>query len=270
MDNPFAPDLTRRCFINAPWYDLKETYLDLFLEHGLQPEIGLEGTCLYEEDRAEFARIAALLKKHKLACTLHAPFFDLAPGALDPYILEKTRDKLELAFQLISLFSPKVIVCHLQFEDNKHGYKYPEWLSAASTTWATLVDIAARHNTMVVLENTYETSPTMHLDVLRGLNSTHAGFCLDVGHLLAFSKTSWQTWLPTLLPWLAHLHLHDNTGVRDEHLAPGRGNFNFPELFCYLKQQHCSPSVTFEPHSVDDLHLTFEYLHKTHLLDYLQ
>ena len=95
--------ITSRCFVNAPWYELKDRYLDLFVEHKIQPEIGLEGLCLYEESTENFKEIAETLIRNNLSCTLHAPFFDLAPGALDPEILKASRNKLRKAFQLIPI-----------------------------------------------------------------------------------------------------------------------------------------------------------------------
>ena len=107
MPKPKYKHITSRCFINAPWYELKDRYLDLFLLHGIQPEIGLEGLCLYEESEDEFRRIANILTSNQLSCTLHAPFFDLAPGALDPEILQTSRNKLRKAAELIKIFQPK-------------------------------------------------------------------------------------------------------------------------------------------------------------------
>ncbi len=258
--------IKKQCFINAPWQKLKDTYLDLFLQHGLQPEIGLEGNCLYDEKNTEFQRVATLLRKSDLNCTLHAPFFDLAPGAFDPYILEQTRIKLNRAFSLLKIFKPRSIVCHLMFEENKHGYVYKKWLEVNVQTWAPLLALAERENVPVMFENTYEKSPTVHLELLKRLNSPYAQFCLDVGHLMAFSKTNFQDWLPDLTPWLGQLHLHDNHGEKDDHLAPGRGGFDFVELFKYLRKNLLSPIVTFEPHSEDDLWATFDYLLTTRLL----
>ena len=102
--------------------------------------------------------------------------------------------------------------------------------------------------------------------MLKRLNTPFAGFCLDVGHLLAFAKSSWQQWLPAMLPWLGQLHLHDNAGGWDEHLAPGRGNFDFTGLVAFLKNSDLHPIVTFEPHSEADLWQTFAYLETTQLL----
>jgi len=257
--------LTRRCFVNAPWQALKNGYLDLFLTHGIQPEIGLEGTCLYDEDPAEFRRVAALLRRHDLACTLHAPFFDLAPGALDPHILAASRDKLRRAFELLEVFRPRSIVCHLQFEENKQGYKMAAWKASALATWQQLLQTAASFNVPIMLENTYEKSAAAHTTILTGLNSPYAGFCLDVGHLLSFARSPWQDWLPTLSPWLGQLHLHDNDGNSDQHLAPGQGTFDFPGLFQFLRHHNLHPLITLEPHSQEDLWQAFAYLEETGL-----
>ncbi len=262
---PFSP-LMQRCFVNAPWYDLKNDLLDLFLEYGLQPEIGLEGTCLYDEDILEFKKVHEVLRRNNLGCTLHAPFFDLAPGSLDPHILEKSREKLERAIELIAVFQPRSIVCHLQYEENKHGYVFERWRANAVTTWRDLSALAAQYGAPIMLENTYETSPKAHIAVLQELDSAAVGFCLDVGHLGAFAKTSWQEWLPTMLPWLGQLHLHDNSGDKDQHLAPGLGTFDFPGLFDFLRAHDCHPLITLEPHSREDLWQALEYLEATGLL----
>lgn len=263
---PHSP-VIRRCFVNAPWYDLKNNLLDLFLEYGLQPEIGLEGSCLYDEDPGEFLRVHKILAENGLQCTLHAPFFDLAPGSLDPFILERSREKLHRAIELIAVFQPKSIVCHLQYEENKHGYVFDRWLENSLVTWRQIAGLAAGYGISIMLENTYETTPRTHVAVLTGLQPQRAGFCLDVGHLGAFAKTSWRDWLPTMLPWLGQLHIHDNCGDRDSHLAPGQGNFDFPGLFHYLKENACHPLITIEPHSREDLWQALTYLEDTGILE---
>jgi sugar phosphate isomerase/epimerase len=259
--------ITNRCFVNAPWYEFKEHYLDLFLKHKIQPEIGLEGLCLYDESEEKFKKIARILKDRKLSCTLHAPFFDLAPGALDPEILEASRCKLRKAFHLIEIFQPKSIVCHLNFEANKQGYKWDDWKDSALATWQELTQIAAKQNCTVMLENTYEDNPKAHEAIFSALNSDNAKFCLDVGHLMSFAKTPWQDWLPKLSPWLGQLHLHDNNGEGDQHLGLGLGLFDFKGLFQFLAANNLHPLVTLEPHSEEDLWQALEYLEETKLLD---
>lgn len=269
MRKPIYQHITSRCFINAPWYEFKNRYLDLFILHGIQPEIGLEGHCLYEESLEEFQRVADILQTNNLSCTLHAPFFDMSPGALDPKVLEVTRNKLRKAANLIKIFKPKSMVCHLNYEENKQGYKKKEWITTASETWRELTELATQGDCLLMLENTYEDTPEAHETIFFLLDDPNARFCLDVGHLMSFAKSPWQEWLPRLSPWLGQIHLHDNNAQQDQHLAPGRGRFDFDQLFRFLKSNNLNPLITLEPHTEADLWHSLEYLDTTHLLDNL-
>ncbi len=251
--------LKSKLFVHAPFKKLRDNLAD-YIAQGIQPEIGLEGTVLYEESHESFAAVGKALQEVGLSCTLHAPFFELYPGSLDPKIRQVSRDKLNLAFDLILLLQPKSVVCHLGFEDNKHSYKEEAWFSHSFDAWQHLATRAGQGNTTLMLENTYETGPTQLKKMLSALDSPHARFCFDVGHVLAFAKNSWQDWLPELTPWLGQLHLHDNMGERDLHLAVGEGVFNFTELFDYLQQEHLSPLLTMEPHHEGGMEESFTAL----------
>ena len=258
--------ITGRCFIHIPFAMLIER-LDWVIENRIQPEIGLEGDTLYHFPDKEFAKAAEQLHNAGLSCTLHAPFFDLAPGGLDPYILEATRKKLRLAFALLPVFKPASIVCHLGYEDDKHGYKKAEWQKRALETWQELLLLAEQAGVMMALENTYEKSPTVHVEILTALDSPQARFCFDTGHSLSFAKSSWQNWLLPLAPWLGQLHLHDNRGDRDAHLPIGEGVFEWPGFFDFLQEKKLSPLITLEPHSEEHLWKTLENLERLKYLD---
>lgn len=252
--------LTSRLFINAPFDRLQKDLLRVFLDNRFQPEIGLEGNCLYDCSINDFKKIAHAFKAEGLACTIHAPFCDLAPGATDAGILAATRTKLTKAFELLDIFEPAAIVCHLGYEENKHSFRQQEWLDNSLDTWRKLLTIAEAHQVPLALENTYETSPDQHLQILTDLDSPYARFCLDVGHVMAFAKNTWQDWLTPLLPWLSHLHLHDNNGDGDDHLAIGTGQFDFPGLFSHLRQQQQRPTITLEPHQEEGLWVSLQAL----------
>jgi len=254
------------CFINAPIRQLEGDLLPFFLRHRFQPEIGLEGDALYTKSAKEFRQIAKSLQAEGLSCTLHAPFFDLVPGALDAKILAVTREKLKCTFDLIDIFKPQAIICHLNFESNKHGYKVDDWFANALETFRQLLTMAAANQTTMALENTYETEPSQHLRMMKALNSPYAKICLDTGHLLAFAKCPWQDWLPAL-PWVGHLHLHDNHGATDTHQAIGYGNFDFSGFFAALAQHKIQPRLTLEPHSKEDLWASLDALAQLGVVD---
>lgn len=250
--NKYA-SITRNCFINAPFEQLEQGLLDTFLRYELQPEIGLEGECLWASNDDKFIEIATKLKEKNLPCTLHAPFFDLMPGANDSRILDVSRQKLRRAFSLIEIFNPRSIVCHLGYDEEKHSYKWYDWFGTSVETWSELLDIASTTDTPVMFENTYEKLPDIHLQLFNELPGSNFGFCLDVGHLMAYAGSTWQVWLDVLQPWLGHVHLHDNAGKRDEHIAIGQGRFDFVELFDHFRANDLTPLVTLEPHSEEDL-----------------
>jgi len=264
---PRFSDLTSRLFINAPFDRLQGDLFRVFIDNRLQPEIGLEGSCLYEKQLGDFKEIAKAFKAEGLACTMHAPFCDLAPGGADPAVLAATRVKLRKAFELIEIFEPVSIVCHLAYEENKHGFKQDEWLANSIETWQEMLAIAESQQVSVAFENTYETGPELHGKFLSALNSRYGGFCLDVGHVMAFAGNSWQDWLPALLPWLIQLHLHDNSGDRDNHLAIGEGSFDFAGLFDFLRQQKQRPIITLEPHREEGLRDSLKALEAFELPD---
>ena len=111
-----------------------------------------------------------------------------------------------------------------------------------------LVDYASSLNIPIMLENVYELDTDIHKEIFRGIRSPLLGFCLDFGHQNVFSKTSLDKWLKDLGDRLGQLHLHDNMGVRDDHLAIGEGILDFDSLFSWLYVQGKIPILTLEPH----------------------
>jgi sugar phosphate isomerase/epimerase len=251
IPHPYA-HITNRCFVSIPFRRL-QTDLQLVIDNRIQPEIGLDNDVLYTCSRQEFVEVAHALEEAQLSCTIHAPFSDLAPGATDRYVLQATRDKLQRAFALIPVFQPLSIVCHLNYEPYKHQDRVDDWFKLSLETWQGLLEVNAAHGTPLMFENTYETDPTIHKRMLTSLASDQARFCLDTGHVMAFAQTIWQDWLPALKPWLGQLHLHDNNGRFDEHLAIGNGIFDFTGFFAYLKTNRLNPIVTLEPHAENAL-----------------
>ena len=67
-------------------------------------------------------------------------------------------------------------------------------------------------------------------------------------------KTSLEKWLEMLGPYLDQLHLHDNHGTADDHLALGHGTIDFETLFAVIKKDHLTPPIiTLEPHEEKEL-----------------
>ena len=256
-----------QCFVNIPFAEF-DKYEHLVSQYSINPEIGLDGDALYTFSRQEFLDRSTFLKDKGLSCTLHAPFHDMLPGARDQYVLQAVRDKLRRCFDLIEIFKPRSVVCHLGYVDCVHSYDPDQWLATSLETWREMLGVAAQYSTPIMFENTYEKDPRIHKIILEALDSPLALFCLDAGHLLAFAHAPLHEWLATLGQWLGQLHLHDNHGSRDDHLPVGKGDFNFPVLFSYLKSRKIRPIVTLEPRSESDLWDSLNALDRHSIFDH--
>ena len=49
------------------------------------------------------------------------------------------------------------------------------------------------------------------------------------------------------------LHLHDNRGEKDSHLAIGKGSADFAGLFQLVGENGLRPTITLEPHEEETL-----------------
>ena len=260
-------NIIAQCFVNIPFKEF-DKYQALISQYQINPEIGLDDDALYIFTKQDFQDKASFLKDHGLSCTLHGPFHDMLPGARDKNILQAVRNKLRLCFDLIEIFKPRSVVCHLGYLDLVHSYHLDEWFETSLDTWRELLTVAEAFSTPIMFENTYETSPRIHKTILESLDSPAARFCLDVGHLQAFAHTPWDDWLTSLGQWLGQLHLHDNHGFQDEHLPVGKGDFDFQGLFSYLKSNNFKPIITLEPRSESDLWESLNALDRFALFDH--
>ena len=241
-------NIKRKIQVCTPFRLLKEKYLPLVLANRINPEIGIDGEIIDTHSRKDFVEITSVLKQEGLVITLHGPFYDLVPGGMDKKILKATRDRLRQVFDLIPIFEPLSIVCHTGYDRKRYHEVEDEWLETALETWTPLVNCLKGTDTTLMLENVYERTPNMIGRLIKGLDSEKVGFCFDAGHMNVFSETNMKDWLAALGPFVKEVHLHDNDGTWDDHLAIGAGEIDFEYLFQYVEDNHLRPIMTLEAH----------------------
>ena len=254
--------LLERVQVNVPLPFLLQGYLERFLKRGLNPEIGLDAGSLGTYPPGTFRRVARIFAGAGRRCTVHGPFQDLSPGALDDLILTATRRRLRQAWRWLPVFKPAAVICHLGYEDRHFRWDQENWLNRAAATYRELGTQAAGHGVRVMLENVYEQDPGLIREAIRRIGLTNVRVCLDVGHLNAFGGGDFQGWLAILWPIIGHLHLHDNLGTMDDHQALGTGNIPLQFVLTFLAERGVKPLVTLEPHQEGSLTPSLEYLAK--------
>jgi sugar phosphate isomerase/epimerase len=234
-------------------YDILIQRQDEIIGMGVNPEISVDAATLdaYQEEDVRCLRDA--LKKAGLSSTMHAPFMDLAPGGVDNKIRRVTEERFDQVLHLAAMIRPKVVVFHPEYDAWRHEEIFDLWCRGSVEMWTPIVKTAEKIGVTVALENVFEQGPEIIQKLLEKINSAYCGFCFDTGHSLAFSKQGWKRWMQILGNYVIEVHLHDNTGTSDEHLAPGDGRFDFTGFFHLLKERQISPLYTLEVHQEKDL-----------------
>lgn len=239
--------MSDRLHVHVPCNLLAE-HLDFLLERHLQPEIALKADDL-EKPSDILEACCRRLDDAGLGITMHGPFMDLNPGALEPLVKEATLRRFRQTLVLAKSCNARLTVFHPGFDRWHYGGRSEPWLEASLDFWPVIIEQAADQNCHLALENIFDVSPQPLADLLRELNSPWVGHCFDIGHWNLFAEVSLEEWFSALGDRLVHLHLHDNDGTSDAHLPIGEGNINFSSLFELLGPMQKSLFATLEVHS---------------------
>lgn len=241
--------ILRNVQIHVPFTYLLEHHESLILEKKINPEICFNAHILDNCNRNEVEFIGNLVRKFELSVTIHAPYMDLRPGALDTKIRQISMERITQVIKFIPLFNPRTIVCHPSFDPRYYVSTEDLWVENSLSTWSYLTSLLNGTETIICLENVYEPHPRPLRRVLEACSSPRLRFCFDTGHFNCFSKEPLELWMEELAPYIAEIHLHDNSGESDQHLPIGEGTFPFEYMFTLLKEKNVRPILTVEAHS---------------------
>jgi len=99
----------------------------------------------------------------------------------------------------------------------------------------------------------FEESPIYLKTLVDSIDSPNFKVCFDVVHWYVFSKQPIEEWFKVIGEHVVELHLHDNTGEGDDHMAIGDGKIDFPLLFNIIDRYKRNLVYTIEAHSEDVL-----------------
>jgi sugar phosphate isomerase/epimerase len=193
-------------------------------------------------DRAQLREIAAWFRDTGTAATLHQPIFTReqsenwsrhVTATLSLIAPEKTHridamDEVKRALESAEQIPVTAITLHL-------GLKDDPWNTRALENSLTAIEhikaFAQPLGVKVLLENLQNevTTPEHLLEILHIGHFNNVGITLDVGHA-HISDTGLDHAFELLRPRIAELHLHDNHGLKDEHLWPNSGTIDWTNL----------------------------------------
>ncbi len=230
--------------------------IERFTEAGLGVELQLTAQVLDSLTLKEFGKLKKLAGE--LPVTVHAPFIDLNPGALDPYILKATRDRFFEAVTAAKVLSAEVIVFHTGYHPQRADPFYRSWFERALETFR---EVSSIWNGKIALENVFDKNPKNLKKFVKNLPE-NVGVCLDVGHMNLFSEVPVSLWFEMLGNRIYEFHLHDNLGIQDSHLPMGLGTVNYPEVFAQMEKLKQEYILNLENKSYDDVIKSLDYLRR--------
>jgi len=178
-------------------------------------------------------------------CTLHAPFSELFPCAIDPKARELANLRYKQAIKLAGNYGASKVIVHGGYTPKIY---YPIWYIRRSIDfWKSFMEQVGE-NYNVVLENVFEETPDMLLDIVARVNDPRFRICLDVGHINVYSRVPVLDWLEQCAEYVSHFHIHNNDGSLDSHNPPREGSIPIKELL--------QRAYTLCPHATYTLELT--------------
>jgi sugar phosphate isomerase/epimerase len=194
-------------------------------------------------DPLEDAKVDALgraLRTASLqAISIHAPF----GGLLDlsdpnPRHRHAAVGAILTAASAIKRLGGRLVIVHPS-DMERHGRDAAARLADCAESLRLLAVNGAREGMTIVLE-----SPLPHLigghpdEFAWVLAHSHGDIrvCLDTGHTALGGH--WRDFVRIAGPRLVHVHASDNHGQRDDHLPPGDGRIDWPDVAASLRDVH--------------------------------
>ncbi|HAR45354.1 MAG: hypothetical protein A2X56_14645 [Nitrospirae bacterium GWC2_57_13] len=243
--------MTETLHVHIPYAKLRD-YFELIRKRKYDLEIYLSAAVLDQLEREDLEKLRERLDWNP-KLTLHAPFVDLNPGAIDPMVKSVTQLRFRQLLDAAAILRPRAAVFHPGYDKWRYSGRKDLWLENCLETWRTVADAAARIGMRVAVENVFDEDPDALALLFKKIDGPDFGFCFDTGHFNLFSKVPMEKWFESLGSRIVEVHLHDNDGTADSHWALGRGGIDFEKFFRLLKEQSAEPVYTIEAHDKDDV-----------------
>ena len=242
--------------VHIPYVRLRD-FFEFIKKRKYDLEIYFPSTVLDQLERPDLEKLRESLDWDP-ALTLHAPFVDMSPGAIDPMVKSVTQLRFRQIMNVAAILKPRAAVFHAGYDRWRYSGRKDIWLDNSLDTWARVMDSASKTGMRVAVENVFDEDPEALSMLIEKVNSPDFGFCFDTGHFNIFSTVPMEQWFDNLGKRLVEVHLHDNDGTDDFHWALGRGDIDFKKFFHLLRRHSAQPVYTIEAHDKDDVEVSIE------------
>ncbi|MCL2200367.1 MAG: sugar phosphate isomerase/epimerase [Oscillospiraceae bacterium] len=195
----------------------------------------------------EYNKRALANMKGVSSFVLHAPFNEISPAAIDPLILKVAEKRYSQAAGIMRGYGINKMVAHSGFLPQVY---YEQWFVPKSVEFWQKFLSDKSESFELCIENVLESSPDMLCKIAKEVNDGRLKLCFDAAHAAIMSpELSAMQWAERMLPYLGHVHLHNNFGEIDTHNALGNGIVDIAKLIEFIAGEKAD--VTFSIEAID-------------------
>ncbi len=206
-----------------------------------------------------------IINSYDLKYTVHSPFIDINIASLNPAMADFSVNEINRSIDLACMIDSDIVVVHpgtLGF----HGRGREDLIYGISEDHLKIIGDYAKDNGVdACIENLPNIIDFMYMDV----NVLHASLekldlpmTLDIGHAHTMGFTPDEIYFDRV----KHIHVHDNNGDDDTHLALGDGTFDVNGFFDIFTKNKYDGIYMLELINVDFVEKSLDYMKNLNLI----
>ena len=189
--------------------------------------------------------------------SIHGAFIDVNPASGDGLFRELSEKRYDESCRLAVDCGAKSIVFHSTCFPFLRGAYLEQWADKSAAFYTKL---AEKYPTMdIFIENSPDIDPGPIKELLKLIKAPNIGFCLDIGHV-NYSQAPLEEWCEELGDRIGYVHLSDNMGTYDDHLALGDGTVDWKKAFSLFGYLPGDTPVTLEVGGLEGIKRSFEFM----------
>ncbi len=234
-------------FVSAP-YSQVSGLTDRLAETGMGVEVELTDPewILKVCELPAVARLGRTLRQQGIGRHVQGPFYDLAPGSLDPFIREHTQKLYLRTIEIAAALEAEHVTFFTGYNTLLHARVMEQWFEVCRPLWRRVADYAGRLGVKVLFANMFEDEPAIQLRLLDGLQPEVSGICLDLAGAYAFSGKKITSWVSQLSGRLDMVYLSDARVRDNKHLPVGSGSIPLKDFYQACIKKNLVPDIVFK------------------------
>jgi hypothetical protein len=182
--------------VHIPYPQMKD-FCELVRLRRYDLEIYMSAAVLDQVEKTDLENLCRSLD-WKPSISLHAPFMDLNPGAVDPMVRSVTQLRFSRILSAAAVLKPRVVVFHAGYDRWRYNGRTDICLENSIDTWSKVMDTASKIGVRVAVENVFDEDPEALCRLIERVGHPDFGFCFDTGHFNLFTKVTMEQWFERL------------------------------------------------------------------------